>query len=163
MIFAIDMGNTNIVLGCIEGEKIIFEERLSTDINKTSLEYAIVFKNLFELYNIDNKAFRGAIISSVVPPLTDVIAEAVKKATGKKAMIVGPGVKSGLNIKIDDPAQLGADLVTGAVAALACYKPPMAVIDMGTATTISYINSKGQMLSHLPFASIRSIRQSIAP
>lgn len=143
MIFAIDMGNTNIVLGCIRENDILFEERLSTNLSKTALEYAIDFKNLFEIYDIDASAVKGAIISSVVPPLTDTIADAVLKVTGKKPMIVGPGVKSGLNIKIDDPAQLGADLVTGAVAAVAEYPTPLAVIDMGTATTISYIDKDG--------------------
>lgn len=144
MIFAVDMGNSNIVLGCMEGEKLLFEERLATNQEKTALEYAIAIKNLFELYEIKVADIEGSIISSVVPQLTDTIAEAVKKVCGKKPLIVGPGLKSGLNIVIDNPAQLGSDLVIGAVAALDTYKPPMVIIDMGTATTITYINEKSQ-------------------
>lgn len=144
MILAIDMGNSNIVLGCVKEEKLLFEERLATNQEKTPLEYAIDIKNLFELYRIRVEEMEGSIISSVVPQLTDTIAEAVKKVCGLTPMIVGPGVKSGLNIIIDNPAQLGADLVAGAVAALEEYKPPMVIIDMGTATTITYINEKAQ-------------------
>lgn len=146
MIFAVDMGNSNIVLGCIEKGKLIFEERLATNSGKTSLEYAIAIKNLFELYGIAPKEVEGSIISSVVPQLTDTISEAVAKVCGKKPMVVGPGIKSGLDIVIDNPAQLGADLITGAVAAIAEYELPLVVIDMGTATTFSYINEKKQFL-----------------
>lgn len=146
MIFAVDMGNSNIVLGCMEEERLLFEERLATNQEKTALEYAIDIKNLFELYEIKIGEIEGSIISSVVPQLTDTIAEAVKKVSGKAPIIVGPGVKSGLNIVIDNPAQLGADLVIGAVAALHAYQPPMVIIDMGTATTITYINEKSQFM-----------------
>ena len=141
MIFAVDMGNSNIVLGCLEGKKLIFEERLATNMGKTSLEYAIMFKNLFELYGKIPTEVEGCIISSVVPQLTDTIAEAVKKVCGKSPMIVGPGVKSGIN-----PAQLGADLIAGAVAAVDEYEPPFIIIDMGTATTFSYVNEKKQFM-----------------
>lgn len=144
MIFAIDMGNTNIVLGCADKGEILFEERMSTNLTKTSLEYAIDFKALLELKNVRATDIEGAIISSVVPPITDTVAEAVRKVAGKKPLILGPGIKTGLNIKIDDPKQLGADLAAGAVAALEFYEPPLAVIDMGTATTISYIDAKGR-------------------
>ena len=146
MIFAVDMGNSNIVLGCLEGKELIFEERLATNLGKTSLEYAIMFKNLFELYGKIPTDVEGCIISSVVPQLTDTIAEAVNKVCGKSPLIVGPGVKSGINIVIDNPAQLGADLIAGAVAALYEYKPPFIIIDMGTATTFSYVNEKKQFM-----------------
>lgn len=144
MIFAIDMGNSNIVLGGMEGNKLLFEERLATNQEKTTLEYAIDIKNLLELYGVKTEEIEGSILSSVVPQLTDTVAEAVKKVCGESPMIVGPGIRSGLNIVIDNPAQLGSDLVIGAVAALHDYEPPMVVIDMGTATTISYINEKAQ-------------------
>jgi len=137
MIFAVDMGNSNIVLGCLDGKELIFEERLATNLGKTSLEYAIMFKNLFELYGKTPTDVEGSIISSVVPQLTDTIAEAVNKVCGKFPLIVGPGIKSGINIVIDNPAQLGADLIAGAVAAIYEYKPPFIIIDMGTATTFS--------------------------
>lgn len=146
MIFAVDMGNSNIVLGCMEDKELIFEERLATNTGKTSLEYAIMFKNLFELYGKSPAEVEGSIISSVVPQLTDTIADAVKKVCGKAPMIVGPGIKSGINVLIDNPAQLGADLIAGAVAALDEYEPPMIIIDMGTATTFSYINEKKQFM-----------------
>lgn len=146
MIFAVDMGNSNIVLGCLEGKKLVFEERLATNLGRTSLEYTIMFKNLFELYGRIPTEVEGCIISSVVPQLTDTIADAVKKLCGKSPMIVGPGIKSGINIVIDNPAQLGADLITGAVAAVDEYEPPFIIIDMGTATTFSYVNEKKQFM-----------------
>ncbi len=146
MIFAVDMGNTNIVLGCIENRRLIFEERLATDTGRTALEYAIAIKNLFEIYDMQPANIEGSIISSVVPQLTDTLAEAVVKVCGKRPMIIGPGIKSGLDIVIDNPAQLGADLITGAVAAIAEYELPVTVIDMGTATTFSYVNEKKQFL-----------------
>ena len=98
MILAIDIGNTNIVLGCIRDRKILFTERLSTDHAKTDLEHAISIKNVLELHNINPKEIEGAIIGSVVPPITALIGEALRKITGCTAMIVGPGVKTGLNI-----------------------------------------------------------------
>ena len=146
MLFVIDMGNTNIVLGCVDGKKVLFEERIATKHTKTELEYAIDFKNLFEVYKINIMDVTGSIISSVVPPLTEVISRAVTKVLDLTPLIVGPGLKNGLKIAIDNPAQLGADLVVGAVAALAEHKPPIAIVDMGTATTISVIDENGRFL-----------------
>ena len=119
MLFAIDMGNSNIVLGCMEGTRILLEERISTNHKKTDLEYAIDFKNLFELNGIRSEQITGSILSYVVPPLTECICSAVEKLVGIKPLVVGPGVKNGLHITIDNPAQLGADLVVDAVAGLA--------------------------------------------
>ena len=121
MILGIDMGNTNIVIGCIENDSIVFEERLCTDYSKTELEYAIGIKTVLELYNVDVNKIDGAIISSVVPPLTMIIREAVKKTTGKTAMIVAPGMKTGLNILMDNPKGLGADLIVDSVAGIQEY------------------------------------------
>ncbi len=142
MILAIDMGNTNIVIGCIDDENILFVERLSTDRSKTELEYAISFKNVLELYQIDVNAIDGVIISSVVPPLLNTIKKAVKKVVDKAPKVVGPGIKTGLNILMDNPAQVGSDLIVGAVAGLQEYGAPLIIIDMGTATTISVIDGK---------------------
>ena len=142
MILAIDIGNTNIVIGCIQGEDILFVERLSTDSTKTVLEYAISFKNVLELYHLDPADFHGAIVSSVVPPVTNIVKEAAKKITGQEVVIIGPGVKTGLNILMDNPAQLGSDLVANAVAGIAEYKAPLIIIDIGTATTISVVDKK---------------------
>lgn len=140
MILAIDMGNSNIVIGCIDDKKTYFVERLSTDKSETALEYAIGFKTVLELYSIDVNQIEGAILSSVVPQLTNVLSEAVKKIIGKEPMIVGPGVKTGLNIHMDNPRQVGSDLIVDAVAGLSEYGAPLIVIDMGTATTMSVVD-----------------------
>ena len=103
MVLAIDMGNTNIVVGCIEKGKILFVERLCTDLSKTELEYAIGIKTVLELYDIKDNEIDGAIISSVVPPLTTILQTAVNKIIGKVPMVVGPGIKTGLNILMDNP------------------------------------------------------------
>lgn len=140
MVLAIDMGNTNIVIGCIDEDKTVFVERLCTDRSKTELEYAIGFKTVLELYGIKSDSIQGAIVSSVVPPLTHIIEAAIEKIIGKKAMVVGPGIKTGLNILMDDPKGVGADLIVDAVAGISQYGAPLILIDMGTATTISVID-----------------------
>lgn len=146
MILAIDAGNTNIVLGCMGKDSIRFTARVRTDRAKTEDEYALVFRNLFELHQVDRHSLDGAILSCVVSELTDVLCKAVETVVKKKPMIVGAGLKTGLNIKIDNPAQLGADLVADAVAALSKFEKPLIVFDMGTANTMSVIDSKGQFL-----------------
>lgn len=142
MILAIDIGNTNIVIGCIDDRQIHFVERMSTDHSKTELEYAISFKNVLELYQISVKEIEGAIISSVVPPLLNAIKRAVKKVVGKHPKVVEPGIKTGLNILMDNPAQVGSDMIVSAVAGLKEYGAPLIFVDMGTATTISVIDGK---------------------
>ena len=142
MILAIDMGNSNIVIGCIDDEKRYFEERLSTDKSKTALEYAIGFKTVLELYNIDVAQIEGAIISSVVPPLTNVIKSAVEKIIGKTPLVVGPGIKTGLNLHMDNPKSVGSDLIVDAVAGITEYGAPLILIDMGTATTMSVVDKE---------------------
>ena len=146
MILAIDIGNTNIVMGCIDDERIYFEARLATDHNRTYEQYAIELKNLLELYNFDPSQIDGSIISCVVPPITNLARKAVELVIKKEPLIVGPGVKTGLNIKTDNPAQLGSDLVVGAVAALTIYKPPLIIFDLGTATTVSVIDENKTFL-----------------
>ena len=146
MILVIDIGNTNIVVGCIEGEHTYFIERMATDKHRTELEYAITLKNVLELYNIAPEDISGGIISSVVPPLTKCIKNATEKLLKKDVKVVGPGLKNGLRIKTDNPAQLGSDQVVNAVAALARFKPPLIIVDMGTATTVSVINREGEYI-----------------
>ena len=146
MILAIDIGNTNIVLGCMEQDRILVEARMATDLLKTSDQYCVELKNLLSLYEIDPKAVEGVIISSVVPPVLNSCKTAVRKLTGKTPMIVGPGIKTGLNIRIDNPAQTGADLVVGCVAALKLEAPPLIVINMGTATTLMVLDGNGAMI-----------------
>jgi len=145
MIIAVDIGNTNIVVGGIEADHVLFTERLSTRTDKTELEYAIDFKLIFELHSISRAQVEGSIISSVVLPLSN-IKTALTKLIPKEPLIVGPGVKTGLSIRIDNPTQLGSDLVVTAVAAIAAYPVPSIIIDMGTATTFSVINDKRQYI-----------------
>ena len=142
MILAVDIGNTNIVFGCIDGEQILFRERISTVQSATELEYATIILAAFQMNSIDKDCIDGAIISSVVPTVTSTAKKAIKKLTGVSAMVVGPGIKTGLSIMIDNPAALGSDLVVGAVAAINEYPVPQIIIDLGTATTFSVIDSK---------------------
>ena len=117
MILTIDIGNSNIVLGGVEGDEIRFEARLRTDATKTSDEYCIDLKMILEVYGVEKQDIEGSIIASVVPQVLNSMQTAVKKLTGKTALVVGPGLKTGLNIQIENPAQTGADLVVGCVAA----------------------------------------------
>lgn len=142
MILAVDIGNTNIVIGCIEQEKIYFVERVSTDISKTELEYVVEFKALLDLYRIERKEITGCIIASVVPPLNNIVKRAMEKFFQISPLLVGPGVKTGLNILMDNPGQVGSDLIVNAVAGLQYYGAPIILIDMGTATTISVVDDK---------------------
>lgn len=146
MLLAIDVGNSNIVIGCIDGGEISHVFRMVTDISKTEYEYAVGIKNILEFDGLKCDGFDGAIISSVVPPLVNVLKSAVKNLTGQSAVIVGAGVKTGMNILIDNPAQLGSDLVADGVAAIATYKLPVIVFDLGTATTISVIDVRGNYI-----------------
>lgn len=144
MILAIDIGNTNIVVGCIDDKKTYFIERLSTNRTKTELEYAVDIKNVLDIYHIKKTEIEGCIISSVVPQITNIVKLAAEKILKKNAIVLGPGVKTGLNIMMDNPGQLGADQVADAVAGISGYPVPLILIDMGTATTASVVNSKKQ-------------------
>ena len=146
MILTVDIGNSNIVLGGVEGNEIRFEARLRTDATKTSDEYCIDLKMLLEVYGITNKDIEGSIIASVVPQVLNSMQTAIKKLTGKAALVVGPGLKTGLNIQIENPAQTGADLVVGCVAALREHKAPMIIVDMGTATTMIVLDKNSAMV-----------------
>lgn len=146
MILTIDIGNTNIVLGCSHNDEILFIERIATDSTKTETEYAILFKNVLELHSINAKTIDGGIISSVVPSLTNMIKRAINKLADVNIVVVGPGVKTGLKILTDNPAQLGADLVVDAVAGSAEYPLPLIICDFGTATTISVVSKAKEYL-----------------
>ena len=143
MILTVDIGNSNIVIGGVRDEEILFEARLRTDATKTSDEYCLDVKSLMDVYGVDPAEVEGAIIASVVPQVLNSFQTAIKKLTGKTALVVGPGLKTGLNILLENPGQTGADLVVGSVAALRAYKPPLTVIDMGTATTVSVLDKNG--------------------
>ena len=143
MILTVDIGNSNIVVGGVKDEEILFEARLRTEATKTSDEYCLDVKSLMEVYGVAPKEVEGAIIASVVPQVLNSFQTAIKKLTGKTALVVGPGLKTGLNILLENPGQTGADLVVGSVAALREYNPPLTVIDMGTATTVSVLDKNG--------------------
>ena len=143
MILAVDVGNTNIVLGFLDGERLAHECRLSTSADDSADEYAIKLKSIFEIFKIDIDDIEGSVLSSVVPPLNRTVSKAIMLITGKMPIVVGPGVKTGLNIKINNPAELGADMVVGAVASIAKYPCPQILFDLGTATTASVIDKNG--------------------
>lgn len=155
MLLAIDIGNTNITLGTFEDDVLSCTARLSTDRKKTSDQYAVDIKNVLSLHGADCKAVEDCIISSVVPETGNAIASAVALLCDVVPLELGPGVKTGLNIRIDNPAQLGADLAAGAVGAIAEYRLPCIVIDMGTASTLSVIDRDGKFLGGAIAAGVR--------
>lgn len=161
MIFAVDIGNTNIVAGIMDGGKVVSFDRISTDRSKTDLEYAVLFKSVLDLYSLSSEQVSGAIISSVVPELNSTVKSAIFKIFKVEAMIVGPGIKTGLNIKIDDPAQLGADMVVAAVACIKEYQRPLIIFDLGTATTISVVDKDANFLGGVITAGVRTAVESI--
>ena len=143
MILTIDIGNSNIVLGGVKDDQIVFEARLRTEATKTSDQYCVDLKILMEVYGVSNKDIEGTIIASVVPQVLNSMRTAIQKLTGKVPLVVGPGLKTGLNILLENPGQTGADLVVADVAALREHMPPLIVIDMGTATTMSVLDKNG--------------------
>ena len=155
MLLTVDIGNTNVTLGAYNGNILSFTARLATEPRKTSDQYAVEIKNVLSLYLQDYREIEDCIISSVVPSVGAGIADAVSKLCDIVPLILGPGVKTGLNIKIDNPAQLGADLVAGAVGALEEYTMPCVIIDMGTATTLSVLDKNGAFLGGVIAAGVR--------
>lgn len=141
IILTVDIGNTNITLGVFDGESIIFTSRLATERKRTPDQYAIEFTNIISLHKISSENIEGAIISSVVPELTSTIKQAVNPIC-EKCIVLAPGVKTGLDIAIDNPAQLGADLAAGAVGVIENYQLPAFVVDLGTASKIYVVSDK---------------------
>ena len=143
MILAIDIGNTNVVLGGIEGNDILFEARMATDSIKTSDQYCAELKNILALFDVVPSMIDGTIVASVVPPVLNSFRTAIRKLTGKNCLVVGPGIRTGLNIRMDNPAEIGSDLIVASVAAIHDYGAPLLIVDMGTATTITAIDKDG--------------------
>lgn len=143
MLFVLDVGNTNIVAGCIDDGKVICKSRIKTDRNKTEIEYAVVFKGFLDIYEINAGDITGSIISSVVPPVNSALSTAIKTITGKTPDFVNVKSFTGLKINMDNPTQMGSDLIVDSIAALSIVNPPVIIIDMGTATTISAIDKNG--------------------
>ena len=146
MILTVDVGNANIVVGVVKKEKILFDAKLRTDITKTSDEYCIDLKMLMEVYKIQPEQIQGSIIASVVPQVLNSMQSAVRKLTGKSALVVGPGLKTGLNIQIENPSQTGADLVASAVAALQEHPAPLIIVDMSSTTTMTVLDKNGTLI-----------------
>lgn len=146
MILAIDMGNTNTVIGGIDEKETFFIERVTTEQGRTDTEYAVSIKNILEMHQIDISSIEGSILSSVVPPLNATILSAVEKVTGIPPLLVGSGMKTGINILMDNPKAVGSDQIVDAVAASREYPLPLIVIDMGTATTLCAVDQKGNYI-----------------
>ena len=147
MLLAVDIGNTNVVIGCLdEQNRVIKLFRMVTDLKKTEDEYAAGIAMILQMGGMDPNAFEGAIICSVVPPLTEIFRKAAEQFTGRKAVVVGAGIKTGLNIMIENPASLGSDIVAASVAAMQEFPLPVIVVDMGTATTITVIDEGNRFL-----------------
>ena len=162
MLLAIDIGNTNITLGGYRDEILTFTARLATDYRMTSDQYAVSLSQILSLYGQDAYEIEDCIISSVVPQVGSAVSRAVSQLCEIVPLMIGPGVKTGLNIKIDNPAQLGADLVVGAVGAMAEYTLPCVVVDMGTASTVSVIDAKGNFLGGAIAAGVRLTLKALA-
>jgi len=146
MILTMDIGNTNTVLGLYKGDELKTHWRISTDRNKTPDEYGMLFKNLFESADIKNDAVNSIIISSVVPPILRILKKTAYRYFNIKPLVIGPGVKTSMNIKTDNPKEVGADRIVNAVAADHLYDGPLIIVDFGTATTFCAISAKGEYL-----------------
>ena len=155
MVLAIDIGNSNIVVGCFDNGQVRLLERLSTNRSATALEYAVLIRAVLEFNSLSAKDFDGGIVCSVVPAITHRLRDAVEKLIGKTPLVVGPGLKTGLSIRLDNPAQLGSDRVADAVGAIAHYPCPLIIIDMGTATTISVVDENRQFIGGMIMPGLR--------
>ena len=168
MLLTVDIGNTHIIIGGFQikdksvAQTPSFIARFLTEHRKTDDQYAMAISQLLSLYHIEEHSIQDVIICSVVPELSDTMKQAFIKVTGITPMLLGPGIKTGLNIRIDNPAQLGADLVAGAVAAVAKYPLPCIIFDLGTATTISVIDEKGYFLGGTICAGVSITLEALA-
>ncbi|WP_101696438.1 type III pantothenate kinase [Clostridium minihomine] len=145
MLLTLDIGNTNITIGCYEGKRLSFVSRMATDRSRMEDQYAIELRDILDIYGLRAEDVTGTIIGSVVPPVTTYITKAIKKITGLEPLVVDSKTVSDLNVLLNPPEALGADLIAGCVAALELYDGPCIIWDMGTATTVSVIDSQGSM------------------
>ncbi len=166
MLFVANLGNTNITIGVFQKDTRVLSARLSAAGYRTSDEYAVNLAAILSLRGIDKKAIHGAVIASVVKPLSPVFGGAVEQLFGVKPLFMGPGVRTGLDIKIERPAELGADIAAGCVGALSLLPPPFVVVGMGDATTLTYIDKNarlcGVLISPGAFAGIQSLSRLAA-
>lgn len=163
MILAFDIGNTNIVIGILEGTKILNSARIATDKKKTEIDFVIQFQQMLEIFKVNKDAIEGSIVSSVVPEVTNQVITAIKMMLNdKKLVVVGPGIKTGLSIKIENPQSLGADRVCDGVCVIEEYKVPAIIIDMGTATTISVIDKNKNHIGGMIIPGIKTSLDSLS-
>ena len=155
MLLAIDIGNTNLVIGCIENDEILFKARIATDRTRTSDQYGVEIKSIIEAYGVKASQIDDCIISSVVPPVFNSVKTGIIKVIGKQPMVVGPGLKTGLDIHMDVPSQVGSDRIVIAVAALAKYEAPLILMDLGTATTIEVVEPGNKYMGGIIFPGVR--------
>ena len=154
MLLAIDIGNTNIVIGCMKDDEIVFKARIATDRLRTSDQYGVEIKNMIEAFGVNLKEIDDCIISSVVPPVFNSVRTGVLKIIGKQPMVVSPGLKTGLNIHVDVPSQVGSDRIVIAVAALSEYEAPLILMDLGTATTIEVVEPDNRYVGGVIFPGV---------
>lgn len=162
MILAIDIGNTNIVFGVFDGSDLVLESRMDTSRHRMADQYAITIDQLFHLYKIKHTDITGAVISSVVPPVSDQMKISIEKVFGITPLMIGSGVKTGLNILIDDPSTLGADLACGGAAAKELYPLPCIVIDLGTATKVYAVDKNGAFIGGIIAPGIKISLEALA-
>lgn len=162
MVFTADIGNSNIVFAVVSEEKIEFMARISTMLRRTFEEYAIYIKDILAVHGIEKKEIKGAIVSSVSPALSGVIQEAIRQALGMHSLLVGPGIKTGLKLAVENPSQLGSDRVVDSVAATYYYKAPLLIIDMGTATTMSVVDESNTFLGGMIVPGIKISVEALA-
>ena len=155
MLLAIDIGNTNLVIGVIREDEIVFKVRIATDHTRTSDQYGLEIKNMLEAFGVRREDISDCIISSVVPPVFNSVRTGVIKMLGKQPMVVGPGLKTGLDIQVDSPAQVGSDRIVIAVAALAEYQAPLILMDLGTATTVEVVEPPRTYVGGMIFPGVR--------
>lgn len=155
MLLAIDIGNTNLVIGGIRDDQLLFKARIATDRLRTSDQYGVEIKNMIEAFGHSISEVDDCIISSVVPPVFNSVKTGVIKVIGKQPMVVGPGLKTGLNIHMDVPSQVGSDRIVIAVAALAEYSAPLILMDLGTATTIEVVEPDNVYMGGIIFPGVR--------
>jgi type III pantothenate kinase len=162
MILALDAGNTNICVGCIDENGCYMTARIATDRGKTEDEYAVILGSILRLNGIAPETLHGCILCSVVPPVNQVLMLAAEMVTGRTPLLVKPGIRTGLSLKIDNPDGLGSDRIADTVAASAYYPGPVIVVDMGTMTTLSIVNKEKEFLGGVICPGIRLSQEALA-
>lgn len=162
MLMALSIENSQIFLGVFAGDKLLFNAQVATNRDQTDDEYAILLQGVLSMHQINRQSFSGAIVASVVRPLTAVIIRAIQKLTGIVPLLLGPGIKTGLNIRTDIPSQVGADIVANAVAAMQMAKVPLIVLAFGTATTLTGLSAAGELTGVLIYPGVRASLDSLS-